>query len=324
MIGGVNIKTLYVVGNGFDIAHGLETSYWKMREYIYERDPSFLNSFELLYNIQPLDDTEPWYTKEAQERWNKSVNHNLWSAFEYHMGNPNTTEMLELSTSVTEGMPSVGIRYHMDFYWKEHFEFINKLEMHVSGWIETVNTENIEPLNQSLINSTDFFFNFNYTDILEKAYGIEKVLHIHGGVTSVCDINPIMGHCNNADIMKHRSWAKEADAEYAEAEASIQDAVANYLDTIYKNPKNQIAFYKEFFDRLSIVNRVVIIGWSIGEVDLPYLHEIIERVSHNTQWTVYWYDDDDYKSLKNVFEKVGIKDKNIITFSQAHKFWDLT
>lgn len=39
-----------------------------------------------------MDDTEPWYTKEAQKRWDKSVNKVLWSSFEENMGHPNTTE----------------------------------------------------------------------------------------------------------------------------------------------------------------------------------------------------------------------------------------
>lgn len=29
--------------------------------------------FEKMYNIEPLDDTEPWYTAEAQKRWEESV-----------------------------------------------------------------------------------------------------------------------------------------------------------------------------------------------------------------------------------------------------------
>ena len=140
------------------------------------------------------------------------------------MGNPNSTEMLEQSISVTEGMPTRGIRYHMDLYWKEQFRFIDRLQNYVKEWIESVDTDNVPCRKKSLIKSTDFFFNFNYTHILEKIYNIENVLHIHGGVTSICNISTIMGHCNIQDIQKHRQWAKEADAEFAEAEASIQDA----------------------------------------------------------------------------------------------------
>ena len=46
-----------------------------------------------MYNIQPLDDTEPWYTKEAQERWDKSVINDLWWSFEEKIGHPDVEGM---------------------------------------------------------------------------------------------------------------------------------------------------------------------------------------------------------------------------------------
>lgn len=304
------------------MAHGLRTTYWELRKYISDRDDGFLNAFETLYNIQPLDDTEPWYTEAAQERWNNSVNHNLWSQFEKFIGNPNTTEMLDQSSSVTEGMPSTGIRYHMDLYWREQFGFIDRLQSYVKEWIESVDTSGVTCIKKSIVNSSDFFFNFNYTDILEKVYGIENVLHIHGGVSSVCDIPPIMGHCNMEDIQKHRHWAKEADAEFAEAEASIQDAVANYLEAIHKDTIRQMDVNHHFFNNLKTVEQVVVIGWSAGEVDIPYLQKIIKSVRPDTKWIVYWYNDDAYNSLRTVFEKEGI-DKCSIKYIQSDAFWDI-
>lgn len=294
-----------------------------MREHIEKSDPEFLRFFESLYDIQPLDDTEPWFTEAAQDRWNNSVNHSLWSAFENYMGNPNTTEMLELSTSVTEGMPSDGIRDHMYYYWKDHFGIIDKLSAHIKEWVETINTDNIIPKRKKLISSSDIFFTFNYTDVLEKVYRINNVLHVHGGVSSICDIDPIMGHCNKIDIKKHRKWAAEADDEFQEAEASIQDAVADYLEKIFKDTDKQINYHKIFFDKLSAVNHVVSIGWSGGDVDFPYLREIERNVSSNTQWNVYWHSESDFRALENVFEKIERFDKRLLKFEQSDKFWDV-
>lgn len=152
------------------------------------------NAFETLYDIQPLDDTEPWYTEEAQQKWNKAVGQKLWSEFEKSIGLPNTTEMIEQSENVTEGMPSINIRDHMDVYWKEQFGFISKFQDCVKEWIENIDTSNIMCKKKSLIGSDDCFMSFNYTDVLEKIYCIENVLHIHGGVSSICDIPPVMGH----------------------------------------------------------------------------------------------------------------------------------
>lgn len=300
----------------------MKTTYWELRKYITGKDYEFLNAFESLYNIQPLDDTEPWYTKEAQERWDNSVNHNLWSEFEKFIGSPNSTEMIEQSISATEGMPTTGIRYHMDLYWKEQFGFVERLQNYVKEWIETVDTSSVVCRKTSIVNSKDFFFNFNYTDVLEKVYGVENVLHIHGGVDSVSDIPPIMGHCNMEDIQKHRQWAKEADDEFAEAEASIQDAVANYLETIHKDTQKQMEINRRFFNNLKAVEHVIVIGWSAGDVDIPYLREIIKSVKPDSKWTVYWYNDDAYNSLKTAFEKERV-DKGNIKYIQSDAFWDI-
>lgn len=311
-----------MVGNGFDVAHGLNTNYWSLRKYIEEKDAYFLRAFETLYDIQPLDDTEPWYTEEAQERWNKSVNYNLWSEFEKAMGNPNTAEMLDQSQSVTEGMPSYGIRYHMDLYWKEEFKFTNNLQAYVKEWIESVDTSYVQCKKKEMVDSDDYFLNFNYTDVLEKVYNAKNVIHIHGGVDSVCDIPPIMGHCNKKDIERHRKWMKEADDEFEEAEASIQDAVANYLETIYKDCRKQIMSNFDFFKRIKNINQVIVIGWSAGNADFPYLEEIIKHIRKDTKWTVYWYDNKAYTSLKSAFKRVEITDESIIEYIQSNEFWD--
>lgn len=321
MMQGIGMNTLYIIGNGFDIAHGLDTRYWKLREFIEENDPEFLRQFEELYDIQPLDNTEYGYTNTAQEQWNKEVDHDLWSEFEKFMGTPNITNMLELSTSVTEGLPTDGIRHHMDLYWKEQYGFISKLQNYVKDWIETIDTSNIEAKKTALINSSDWFFNFNYTDLLEKTYRIENVLHIHGGVCSVTDIDPIMGHCNKSDMQNHKQWAKDADNEFEEAEASIQEAVYKYLNAIYKDTDEQIRFNQSFFDEIQSVEKIVVIGWSAGDVDIPYLRKIIKSVSADVMWEVYWYDDKAYNSLLRAFEHEGILNENIEYF-QSNEFWD--
>lgn len=319
------MKSLYIIGNGFDIVHGLWTNYWKFRTYLEGTHPYFLSEFETLYNIQPLDDTEPWYTKEAQKRWDKSVNRILWSSFEEKMGHPNTTGMLNFSSCVLDDLSldggNIGIRDTMDVYWQEKFDFINNLQDYVKEWIEQIDTSKINCRKKALIGSKDYFFNFNYTDILERVYHIENVLHIHGGVGSVSDVPPIMGHCNIDEIKKHNQWTKEADEKYEEGEASIQKAIAHYLETIYKDADFIISLHSSFFGKLQEVNKVIIIGWSAGDVDVPYLRKIKESVNRNTEWIAYWYDDEGYNSLIAAFNTVGIKDGNV-RYEKSNEFWD--
>lgn len=302
------------------MAHGLNTSYWEFREFLEKEDANFLYAFEALYNINPLDDTEPWYTEAAQKRWNTIVDKKLWSKFEQVIGEPDTTAMIGLSDAVTEGMPSVGIRHHMDLYWEKEFGFISKMHDYIRRWIESIDTSNVSCKKKSLFKSDAYFLNFNYTDILEKSYCIRNVLHIHGGVNTICDISPIIGHCNKNDIRKHREWAKEADDKFFEAQASVLDAVANYLETIYKDSTEIIINNQDFFEKISNVENICVFGWSGGDADRPYLKEIIQNVS-DVKWNIYWYNEDDYKKLCSIFEEEGIKGNNI-EYIPSSCFWD--
>lgn len=321
------MKKLYIIGNGFDIAHGLHTDYWKFRTFLEQEYPDFLIEFEKLYGIQQLDDTEPWYTIKAQERWNQVVNKDLWSAFEELMGHPDISDMLNFSSSILDDMDldggNIGIRDTMDAYWRDQFGFANLLQDYVKEWIEKIDTSGILPRKNELIgNDEDIFLNFNYTDVLEHVYQIEDVTHVHGSMERVSDISPIMGHCNKTESYKHRQLAMEADEKYDEGESSIQDAIADYLDALFKDTNSIIDFHRGFFRELDKIDHVVVIGWSAGSVDIPYLLKIKESVRKDIKWTVYWYNNEAYISLKKAFDEVEITGKYEVEYLQTDEFWD--
>ena len=323
------MKRLYIIGNGFDVAHGLHTDYWKFRTYLEKHHPDFLSQFEKLYGIQQLDDTEPWYTIKAQERWNQAVNKDLWSAFEELMGHPDITDMLNFSSCILDDMDleggNIGIRDTMDTYWREQFGFVKLLQDYLKEWIEQIDTSGILPRKTELIcNDEDYFLNFNYTDVLERVYQIDDVTHIHGSVENVSDISPIMGHSNKTERERHRQSAKEADEEYNEGESSIQDAIADYLEAIFKDTSSIINFHSRFFRNLNKIEHVIIIGWSAGSVDIPYLLKINESVRKDTKWTVYCYNNEAYASLKNAFDEVKIDGNYEVEYVQTDEFWDKT
>lgn len=67
------MKKLVIIGNGFDIAHNLKTSYWDFREFLKKEHEQFLYAFERMYNIFPPDFSDPRMGADAEERWNKKV-----------------------------------------------------------------------------------------------------------------------------------------------------------------------------------------------------------------------------------------------------------
>lgn len=139
------MKTLYLIGNGFDIQHGIRTSYTEFRNFLEKNHESFLMDFEAMYNIQPLDDTEPWYSAADQERWKKSVLKDLWKSFEEEIGHPNVEGMYDMASSLTDGMPTEGIKDTLDNYWRDQYGFSSDLQQYVLEWLESIDTSSVSP-----------------------------------------------------------------------------------------------------------------------------------------------------------------------------------
>lgn len=321
------MNSLYIIGNGFDIAHGIDTCYWNFRIFLEETHPDFLRLFESLYSIQPLDDSEYGYSEDAQKRWEARVNKELWSEFERSMATPDIQSMIDYSSSVVDSLNldsgNDGIRDTMDEYWKREYKFIKELQGYVKEWIEQIDISKVLPKKHVLVNNeSDYFFNFNYTRVLEDVYHVEHVLHIHGTIGTDANYDPFMGHCNYAEIEKRKHLSSEAEELYDEGDASIQEAIADCLSEIYKDTASYIAVNGYFFEHLHTVSNIVIIGWSAGDVDIPYLLKIKDSIRKDARWTVYYYNPAAYDSLSKALSECGVLDNFDVEFKETSTYWD--
>ncbi len=157
------MSNLYIIGNGFDMAHNLDTSYWAFRTYLENNHLDFLLTFERMYNIEQLDPSEYGYNQEAQKRWDKKVYDTLWNEFEKSMGFPDVQDMLDTSAFVLEDMDldggNYGIKGTMDEHWKSEFGFVKELQNYVKEWISTsIDISKIVPKKAILQNNTKDYF----------------------------------------------------------------------------------------------------------------------------------------------------------------------
>lgn len=187
-------KTLCIIGNGFDLAHGVKSSYYDFRKFLgtnsdlreimeaYINKPDIWGDFEnslahldremLINNIdETLADFDV-----------KDDDDEDFSAADYHLA----TEWA--------AMPAIMIEEELPIEFRK---WINKLQVPNSS----------NPLNQ-IINTNAKFINFNYTEFLETIYGIkcENILYIHG-----CRKNKkeelVLGHGYNTDKL-YEEWHK--------------------------------------------------------------------------------------------------------------------
>ena len=317
------MSTLYLFGNGFDVAHGIKTPYSAFRTFLSEHHESFLTRFEAMYHIQPLDDTEPWYTENAQKRWKDRVNKDLWERFEEDIGHPDVEGMYDYASSLVDSMPDTGILDTLDDHWKREYAFANDLQMYVLEWLNSVDTSQCQCRKKSLVGAnTDYYINFNYTDTLERVYQLNNVFHVHGGIPTCSFTPPIMGHGNRFLITDNKEKAKAYYEDGIEWAYSAHKAIAKFTESLYKDVDRIILNNDHFFSQLTCVDRVICLGISFGDVDVPYLQRILDEVDPKTEWTAYYYTPDDLKRLKAVFGILGITRKNNVRFLHSDTFWD--
>ena len=220
-------------------------------------------------------------------------------------------------------MPSEGVKDTLDYYWKSEYGFSKKLQKYVLEWLMTIDTTSAECKKESLRNAQDaIVINFNYTDTVERIYGIKNVLHIHGGIPSCCSIPPIMGHGNKSIIESHRRKAAECQREFIEWGESINEAIANYCESLYKNTERIILSNEAFFSSIGDVDEIICLGLSFGDVDTPYLERILQEIKPTVKWTVYYHKPESRDRLKQIFDMLGICKSYKVNFLPSNDFWD--
>lgn len=196
------MKKLYIIGNGFDIAHGLDTEYWDFRSFLSDNYPQLLENFEYWYDVGRVDFSDPRFSANAREQRERRTKVKLWYELENVMGCPNIYEMMDWSESILKNDMDldsglVGIEDTMNSYWREQYGYINKFEQYVKEWIETIDTSDIEPekMQKALedkeriqwfaakyANAHDVFFvgrGIDYAVYLEGSLKLKEISYIH-------------------------------------------------------------------------------------------------------------------------------------------------
>ena len=159
------IDTLYIIGNGFDLHHGLRTSYTNFRDDYVCKKQRLWNSLSTIYGDHI--DKEMWW-------WN----------FEEMLGQIDYLNLKNAPNGVALGASNI----------KNLLE--SEVPFFFGDWIGHVD-DKANPDESLGIDNTSLFFTFNYTLLLENVYGVSEsnVWHIHRSINDIKHgNNPIVGH----------------------------------------------------------------------------------------------------------------------------------
>ena len=302
---------LFIIGNGFDLAHDLETSYYDFRNYLNEENWTFLSSLESMYGL-----SEGAWMDHASDDMIRSVFENgLWREFENNLSNIDET-ILYNGQDMELGLEGgdIGVEDTLDYYWENQYEFIRELNEYLINWVEQIDISDIDKRTNMISEfSNDKFITFNYTLVLESIYNIDKydILHIHGSLDKNDNL-PIIGHGDKEKVNEMREIARESKECFNEKKYSIYNAVANYCERTLKDVDEFISINRGFFNNLNEVDEIYVIGHSLGDVDMPYFNEILRNVGDNTRWYVHYHRAEDEENYREtLINTVGVNEENI-------------
>lgn len=274
--------TLFVIGNGFDLFHGLSTKYNHF--YLWLKNNGYTefteNMSKVFYELN--DDT------------------NMWADFERSLSKVDIDLLHEI---------------YIDLYPNaEKDVVVNTIEPTIRlipemlrKWIGSISLDNVKP--QIPISKEAHFLNFNYTMTLETVYDVphNRVCHIHNSLDS--NQNLIVG-CDKAPVDFNILDKKETDM----TQTKVRHEAIITLERVIKDTKGAYDAHKSFFENLRHIKKVIVLGHSLSEIDRFYFKKLLTIVPNETKWFVSCYSISERNTLFNNSVKLGIPDAHIFEF----------
>lgn len=295
-------KKLYIIGNGFDIQHGLKSRYWDFKEY--------------------LDNTDKQLVEKLEEYFGSDA---LWSDFEETLAYLDTEQIVDECMDYLQPYSAEdwSDAYHHDYQYEvqQRINLItDTLKKRFTEWILQLRLPNNANENMVVVDKNAKFINFNYTDTLERLYKVaqEKIFYIHN---KAVDTNStlILGHSRNPQN------AKKLDELYNDEDTDVRVAEGNrilddYFIETYKSTETIITENSDFFDSLKYLETIYVFGHSLSVVDRPYFLEIIKRIDKDkVTWKVSFHNKKDLIDFQAFFQGLDISSA-LVEFDRMYNF----
>jgi len=274
------VPTLYIIGNGFDLYHGLPTSYGKF--YAFAKND--LKELEEAFCLE-VDEIDPWCDFE-----NKLGEYDWELVYDDH----NDIDVMDDS-----------FRPSMAFGLEDELieltdNLVSRIDEQFHCWIDSIDVKgadkklNLEP--------NGAYLSFNYTPTLQWVYGIsgKHINHIHGSVSGKEKL--IYGHT----VIMDENPELDENGESNRTIFTDAENAAKYPFHAFRKPVEQIIENNDqWFSALKgRIGRVVVIGHSLNGIDLPYFKRINDVVA-GVPWIVTYHKEEERKRHMLILRSIG-------------------
>jgi len=317
---------LYVIGNGFDVHHELDTKYTSFGLYLKNHYPDVYEVLLEHYGFGELEPKSP-----------SSMSDPLWSEFETNLSNLDTESVLEAHIESMPCYADPNFRDRDRYIFRTDMEQIlelltNKLYKAFKEFILAVK---FPPLNDKKLIRLDrnaTFLTFNYTDTLAKYYGVhdQNVLFIHNKAKEESE-KLVLGHGIDPTAFEdkpikppeglndeeHEEWIQFQSDKYDYSFEIGKDEINKYFRKTFKGTHEIIERNEKFFSSLGNIDEVYVIGHSLSNVDLPYFSKLINSVKTDAKWIVTFYSPEDKQRHFNTLNGLGISNISVVRIEEV-------
>ena len=308
-----NDHVLYIIGNGFDLMHGVRSSYRAFRDSLGKQNPLRF----ALENFLTAED--------------------IWSDFEDALAHFDMSAMgsgflvgdwLDMFDAYGEDAGASPFFLAAEAAANPILTVANELPRRFRMWVETLSIGTADrPLRDMFRNGKVLCF--NYTEFVETLYGVseDNVCYIHG-CRRKKNYHPketlILGHMPGAS-----DDAYDFDDDSAvgtndlykllmieAAQEQVFRLAAESDEALTKNCGDIIAAHGAFFASLSKIENIIVIGHSLAPVDWGYFSEVASGLSDikNTHWYFGCHGLRDLDNLTQLLAKLGIEQSAVSIF----------
>lgn len=329
-------ERLFIIGNGFDSAHGLPTKYKDFRRWIckelYGTIKQTKNELDNVFSLNIPDVSydrhmEPhinYYENKKFLMWlflnNKKLVKKDWHNFEDALPFLDINSVFD-SNKIIVDLSSYDKNGMINLNWKEenYNEKANDLLVCTeeiknvfSEWINSIEITNLKK--RKCITSKkekSLFINFNYTETLEKIYGIPSrdVFHLHGFRISAVEYWKDKQIEDYEIVVGHGGRERET---FYEKYYEVNNTLNKALDRLRKPVNEIISKNSELWDilRKSEIQEIYSFGFGFGKIDEPYIEKICNIINENCIWYLNDYDNEkEIKKKEKIIRKSGFKGK---------------
>lgn len=269
---------LYIIGNGFDLHHGIRSRYSDFKAFLKQEDEGL---FDLVREYLPVVEDSDYPNND-------------WSNFEAALVDIDIDYMVDnnsvfLPSCADEDWSDSG---HHDFQY-EIGRIVDSLSATLRSqfakWVRTIEIPDTlsAPNRLSTLEIDGLYLSFNYTSTLASVYSVPvtNTLHIHGEA-AMNNTDLVLGHAwkpSEIRSLNDHPGVENQDIRLTEA----YDILDEYFSKTFKPSEKIIQDNKAFFTSLRSIEEIFVLGHSLSDVDRSYFEAVAMAININSaRWTI--------------------------------------